>query len=99
MARNEQQSRAAAIQLARENGCEAEMIKLFNRYDDLLKGAKTPEEKEAIGIIACIEFHNIISPKSGFLTCNGKTILNYEKPVENPFAKEDAIKAEKKRNQ
>lgn len=75
--KTEQESRKHLIEWARDNGTEEQLIKIFNRYDDLLKGCKTSEEKEAIQAMGVLEIHSFFSGNSndgGTLTINGKKI-------------------------
>lgn len=54
---SEKESRENLLGWARKYGCEAELQKIFTRYDDLLKGAKTKEERDAISMMGNIELH------------------------------------------
>lgn len=70
---NEKQSRARLLGFARLSGCEADLLKIFNRYDDLMKGCKTDEEKKAVATLGCLEVHNFFGGDGG-LTVGGKII-------------------------
>jgi hypothetical protein len=54
---NEKQSRTNLLGWAKSVGCYADLVKLFNRYDDLLKGAKTNKDKKAIQVMAITELN------------------------------------------
>ena len=55
---SEKQSRTQLIGWARKYGCEAELLKIFNRYDDALKGCKSNEEIKVIQAMGIIEINN-----------------------------------------
>lgn len=72
----EQETRQRLIDWARQYGCEAELLKIFARYDDLLKGCKTETERKAIQTMGIIEIDNFYNGgySSGELTIDGKRI-------------------------
>jgi SspJ family small acid-soluble spore protein len=70
---SEEQSRDQILGWCRKYGCEEQALKIFSRYDDLLKGAKTREEREAIQIMGNCELHDLFGAQ-GALEVNGKTI-------------------------
>lgn len=74
--KSEKESRQQLIDWARQYGAEEQLLKIFNRYDDLLKGCKTPEEREAVQAMGVIEIHEFFSGGSpgGTLTIDGKQI-------------------------
>lgn len=75
--KSEKESRAHLIGWARQYGCEEDLMKIFARYDDLLKGCKTKEEKEAVQAMGILEIHSFFSggaQDSGTLTIDGKQI-------------------------
>lgn len=69
----EEQSRKQLLDWARKYGAEEQLLKIFHRYDDLLRGCKTQEEREAIQVMANLEVHNFFGG-AGALEVNGKTI-------------------------
>lgn len=71
--KNEKDSRAAALARAREYGLEEAAIKLFNRYDNLLKGCKTEAERKAVAHMGIVEFHELFGG-GGNLIINGVVV-------------------------
>lgn len=71
---SEQETRKQLLGWARKYGAEQQLLAIFNRYDDLLKGAKTPEERESISVMANVEVYQFFGG-NGYLEVNGKTIL------------------------
>ena len=55
---SEKESRAQLMGHARANGCEEDLQKLFDRYDNALRGCKTMEERKAIQAMGLMEFNN-----------------------------------------
>jgi|ERR1700722_8665881 len=70
----EKESREQLIGWARKYGCEAELLKIFARYDDLLKGCKTPEERKAVATMGIVEIHNFFGSDDGGLVVGGQVI-------------------------
>ena len=63
---SEKQTRAQLIGWAQRFGCEVDLIKLLDRYDNALKGCRTPEEKKALQAMGIMEINQFF----------GKTQLN-----------------------
>jgi hypothetical protein len=74
----EQESRQRLIEWARSIGAEADILRIFARYDDLLKGAKTQEEYNAIGALGCVELDKFFSGK-GYSTLSETQNSNLSK--------------------
>jgi len=55
---SEKETRMQLLGHARANGCEDELLKLFDRYDNALKGCKTNEERKAVQAMGVMEFNN-----------------------------------------
>lgn len=74
--KSEKESRERLLAWARKYGAEAELMKIFARYDDLLRGAKTPEEREAIQMMGAVEVHSFFGGNSpdASLVVNGKQV-------------------------
>jgi len=75
--KTEKESRNHLIGWARQYGCEEQLMKIFARYDDLLKGCRTEEERQAVQAMGVIEIHEFFSSGSndgGTLTIDGKQI-------------------------
>jgi hypothetical protein len=66
---SEKDSREQLRGWSQKYGCEAELQKIFDRYDDLLKGAKTKQERDAISAMGNLELH-------AFFGGNGELIVN-----------------------
>lgn len=71
--KTEKQSRKNLLGWAREFGAEAELLKIFARYDDLIKGCKSKEDLDMIQVMGNLEIHNFFGGQ-GALEVNGKTI-------------------------
>jgi hypothetical protein len=71
---NEEQSREQLLGWARQYGCEEALLKIFRRYDDLLRGCKTKEERKAIAAMGLLEIHNFFSGGGGTLSADGMII-------------------------
>jgi hypothetical protein len=69
----EEQSRKQLLGWARQYGAEEQLLKIFARYDDLLRGCKTQEERSAVQVMGNLEIHNFFGGK-GALEVNGMTI-------------------------
>ena len=75
--KTEKESRNLLLEWARSYGAEDQLKKIFSRYDDLLKGCKTEEERKAVQAMGIVEIHNFFSGGStdqGTLTVDGKQI-------------------------
>jgi hypothetical protein len=59
----ERRSREQLIAHAREHGCEQELLTIFKRYDDLLKGCKTAEERNAVATMGVLEVDSFFGGK------------------------------------
>jgi hypothetical protein len=73
---NEKETRKNLLGWARKYGCEADILRIFNRYDMLLKECKTPEERKAISTMGILELHQFFNPSNeGGLTINNEIII------------------------
>jgi hypothetical protein len=70
---NEKESRAQLIGWARKYGCEADLLKIFKRYDELVKNCKSEEERKAIAAMGALEIHNFFGG-DGPLVVDGNKI-------------------------
>ena len=79
------ETREKLFTAAKLGGFEDDIRRIFNRTDDLQKGAKTKEEREAIGIMAIHEINRVMNmhPTTSFkddygidrhMTLNGKIV-------------------------
>jgi hypothetical protein len=78
---NEEQSRERLIGWAQQHGCENDLLKIFARYDDLLKGARNAEERQAIANFGLVDLHNFFTGGGGSVTYK-ETVLQ-----EDPLAR------------
>ena len=74
--KSEKESREELIGWARKYGAEEQLLKIFARYDDLLKACKTEEERKAVQAMGVIEVHEFFSggTPGGSLTIDGRQI-------------------------
>lgn len=73
----EQESRKNLIGWARLYGAEEQLLKVFARYDELLKHCKTQEERSAIQAMGILEIDEVFTGRlsnGGTLTADGKQI-------------------------
>jgi hypothetical protein len=59
----EKETRNNLIGWARKYGCEADLMKIFNRYDVLLKHAKSQEEYKLIQVMGIKEIEQFFGSK------------------------------------
>ncbi len=69
-AMSEKETRKELIGWARKYGAESQLLKLFTRYDDLLKDCKTEEDRKAIQAMGVLEINSFFT---GYLE-GGKTL-------------------------
>lgn len=79
---SEKESREVLIGHARKYGCETQLLKLFARYDDLLRGCKTQQEHNAIAVMALEEINQFFGATAGF-TVYPITNMKYEDNLDN----------------
>jgi hypothetical protein len=100
---NEKESREQLLGWARQYGAEAQLLKIFARYDDLLKGCKTEEERKSIQVMGNIEIHDFFGG-NGALEVGGKMIREdkeytaYKKRVEEEALIKEALTKYQKGN-
>jgi hypothetical protein len=66
---NEMQMRRGILATARVWGCEKDILKIFDRYDRLLKNCTNPVERYQIGVMGAAEVHK-------FLGCRGALVVD-----------------------
>jgi len=71
---SEKETIKAILSLAREQGCEDKVIKLLERFQNAVKGAKTLSERNQIAAMGIAEIHKTIGCV-GELVVNGVGIL------------------------
>jgi len=69
---NEKDSRARIIGHARKYGCETELLKLLATYDELIKHAKSEEERKAMAHLGLAAVDSFFGGKGDFLPIDGK---------------------------
>jgi hypothetical protein len=55
---SEKASRAQLLDWAKKYGCHEDLLKIFAKYDDLLRGCKNEEERKTVQIMAITEVNN-----------------------------------------
>jgi hypothetical protein len=60
--------------LAREQGCETKVMKLIEKFQDAVKGARSPFERQQIAILGIAEIHKAIGCVGG-LVVDGIDVL------------------------
>lgn len=73
--KTEKESREFLFSWAKKYGCVQELSNLFKRYEDLLKGCKSEEEKKAIQTMGILEIHKMFDGgERGTLFIDGKQV-------------------------
>lgn len=93
--KSEKQSRAELLGWARKYGCEANLLKIFNRVDDLLRGCKTEEEKKAVATMGIVELHSFFGGNETGLAVNGQVVIEPPNYVPAPELPDVKFKIEK----
>lgn len=75
---SEKQSRQQLIDWARKYGCETDLLNIFKRHEDALKGCKTEKERKTIVAMGILEIDRFFGGK-GDLTIDGKSLWDYLK--------------------
>jgi hypothetical protein len=70
---NEKASRERLIGHARKYGCEAELMRLFSTYDDLIKHAKSEEERKAFALLGLSAIDAFFGGRGDFFPVENKT--------------------------
>ena len=60
----EQETRENLLGWARKNGAEHDLLVIFSRFDDALKGCKTPQERQAISAMGIVEIQQFFSGRN-----------------------------------
>lgn len=71
---SEAETRKNILEIARNLGCEGDVIEIFTKYDRLLKNCTNEEEKKAIGLMGNIEIHRLLSSDPGEILVGDKII-------------------------
>lgn len=71
---NEMQMRRGILATARAWGCEKDVLKIFERYDRLLKNCTNPTERYQIGVMGAAEVHKLLGCR-GPLVIDGIEVL------------------------
>lgn len=78
---SEKDTREKLFYLAKTLGCDNELKKIFNRYDNLLKHCSNLEERKQMVVMANVEVHKLFNFKNP-LVVNGQEILPGEETEE-----------------
>lgn len=81
---SETQMRRGILATARGWGCEKDVLKIFDRYDRLLKNCTNPIERYQIGVMGAAEVHK-------FLGCRGPLVIDGQEilPADENFKPEE----------
>lgn len=71
---SEYETRKNVLEFAESLGCKGDVIKIFNKYDALLKDCTNDQERKAIGIMGNMEIHRLISSEPGKIIIDGKAV-------------------------
>ncbi len=71
---NERDTRKNILEIADMLGCKGDVMQIFVKYDNLLRGCTNPMERQAISIAGNEELQFFLSNRPGFITVNGKLI-------------------------
>jgi len=72
--KNERETRAGILSLARKQKCVAEIKNIFNKFDSMLAGCTDVTERKHISMLGIVELYKALHV-SGGLTINGVEIL------------------------
>lgn len=75
----EAEFRKKIIALAKNLGCDIEVKRIFQKYDNLLKHCTNPKERQDIARLGITELYNYLDCYGG-LTINGREIIPSEDP-------------------
>ena len=70
---NETDTRNRLLAHARLLGCEKDMLKLFNKFDKLLKKCTNEKERKDIGKLGTVEMYSLLG-KGGELYIDGELV-------------------------
>lgn len=70
----EDETRKKYFDLARSVGCHRELVQIFNRYDNLLKGCSNQIERHQIAVLANVEVHKLFGFRDP-LVVRGQEVL------------------------
>jgi hypothetical protein len=69
----ERESRRRVLNLAREMGCEKDMLLLFAKYDRMMKACTDDKERSDIGKLANVEVYKLLGG-GGELVVDGQIV-------------------------
>jgi hypothetical protein len=72
--KSEKETRANILEIARQLGCEGDILKIFHKYDMMLRNCTNPMERQAISIAGNEEVHFLLSSRPGFILVGNKVI-------------------------
>lgn len=71
---NEQETRQKLLGLASDLGFGPDLLKILNRYDNLLRNCTNELERQQIGVMANVEIHKLFGFRNA-LVVNGVEII------------------------
>lgn len=76
--KSEKETRSHLIKLGKQYGFEGDLIKLFNKYDNLLLNCTNEEERKAISVMGILEVNKLLGgdQNPSTITADGKVILD-----------------------
>lgn len=75
---DEATTRKKMINFARQNGFEHDLLKIFNKYDNLLRNCTDEKERKDIGKLGALEVYNLLN-RTGDLYVDGQLIAKETK--------------------
>ena len=70
---NEKETRKKLLESGKAWGFEGDLLKIFDKYDKLLKSCSNPQEREAIAIMGAQEINKLLGAADA-IEVNGKVI-------------------------
>jgi hypothetical protein len=71
--KTEKETRKHLLKIAQQNGCETEFRKILAQFDEMLKHAKTPEERRALQDYGVLEIYKLFG-NAGELIVDGRKL-------------------------
>jgi len=71
---SEKETKKRIIDLARQQGCEDKVTKIIQKYEDLIKGVRTEQERQQLAALGIVELHRTVGCV-GALVIDGQEII------------------------
>lgn len=68
--KNEKETRQIYIDLGRKHGLDADVTRIFARYDNIFKGCGSKEERSQIAAMCAAELHKLFGFHDGLMVDN-----------------------------